>query len=106
MRGQRIVVLANAKNAILFGLLGLETRIIEFKENFLTSFKELTRLKSVGMIIISLELPEETIDYIIEFKLNRNRPFIFYMSDILDPKLGKEDKIYNEIYRSISKIVK
>ena len=105
MPEQKIHVLGSDEIVLLLGLLGIEGTIIEQDEEFLKKFDNLTNDSSISMIIIAIDLSENIIDFLIDFKINRRKPFIFYMPDIFTIDEGKNDMLLKKVYESIEKIL-
>lgn len=105
MPDQKIHVLGYEEIVLLFGLLGIEGTSIENSDDFLKIFKNLIKDPSIVMIIISMDLPEDIIEYLIDFKLNNRSPFVFITPDIFNPDVENQDKVLNKIFDSIMEIV-
>ena len=103
--GQKIHIMGSDDYVILLRLLGIEGTILEDSNKFLAIFNKLLKNTSIGMIIIAIDLPLDLIDYIIDFKLNNRKPFVFYLPDIFKTNIENEDVIYNKILDSINKII-
>ena len=105
MTGQKIYIIGSDDFVILLRLLGIEGTIIEDSNNFLMTFNKLIKNTSIGMIIIAIDLPLDLIDFIIDFKLNNRKPFVFYLPNIFKTNIENEDVFYNKILNSIGKII-
>ncbi|MFX0007021.1 MAG: V-type ATP synthase subunit F [Promethearchaeota archaeon] len=105
MAGQKIHILGGEDIVLLFGLLGIDGTIIENREDFLKTFESLIKESSIGMIIIFMELPNETIDYILDFKISNKTPFIYLVPNIFQSDVKNRDIFYNKIYESIEQII-
>lgn len=105
MPDQKIHVLGYEEIVLLFGLLGIEGTSIENSDDLLKIFKNLIKDPSIVMIIISMDLPEDIIEYLIDFKLNNRSPFVFITPDIFNPDVENQDKVLNKIFDSIMEIV-
>ena len=105
MSDQEIHIIGDDEIVMLFGLIGIEGTIVDNSVNFLKEFKKLIKNPSIGMVIIAIELPSDTIDYLMDFKLNIRRPFIFYLPDIFQLDIEKNNIFSNKIRESISKII-
>jgi len=90
---------------LLFSFLGIDGKVIKNVENFLKIFNELTKISSIAMIIIALELPKDIINYLIDYKLDNKRPFIILLPRISKLDIDEGDLIYKRIFNSISKII-
>jgi len=106
MADQEILVISNDDDIVLLlGLLGVSGHLIHVAEGFLKEFNKIIKDPSIGMIIIALELPSDVIDYLIDFKLNNRRPFVFYLPNIFQSEVEKNNVFLNKIFKSISKII-
>lgn len=102
---QKIHVLGDEDIVLLFGLLGIDGTVVENDEVFLKTFETLTNESSIGMIIIFLELSDEILDSILEFKMSNKSPFIFLIPNIFKTDIENRDIIFNKIYESIEQII-
>ena len=105
MPDQEIYVIGYDEIVLLLGLLGIPGAVLEKSDEFIKIFKNLIKNPSIGMIIIALELPSDIIDYLIDFKLNNRRPFVFYLPDIFQLNIEKNNVFLNKISKSVSKII-
>ncbi|MFW9820872.1 MAG: V-type ATP synthase subunit F [Candidatus Thorarchaeota archaeon] len=105
MDRQKIHILGEEDIVLLFGLLGIDGTIIENSEAFLKTFDTLTKESSIGMIIIFMELSDEIIDYILDFKISNKSPFIYLVPNIFQSDIQNRDIFYNKIYESIEQII-
>ncbi|MFX1395237.1 MAG: V-type ATP synthase subunit F [Promethearchaeota archaeon] len=90
---------------LLFGLLGIDGTILEDPNKFLDEFNKLVKKPSIGIIFIALKLPDDIIDYLIAFKLNNKKPFIYYIPDIFELKIGEEDRFLRKIRKIVGRII-
>ncbi|MFW9897961.1 MAG: V-type ATP synthase subunit F [Candidatus Thorarchaeota archaeon] len=90
---------------LLYELLGIEGTILEDPNKFFDEFNKLIKNPSIGIIFIALELPDNIIDYLIDFKLNNKKPFIYYIPDIFEQKIEEEDRFFKKIKKSIGRII-
>ncbi len=105
MARQKIHILGEEDIVLLFGLLGIDGTIIENSEVFLKTFDTLIKESSIGMIIIFMELPDEIIDHILEFKISNKSPFVYLVPNIFQSDIENRDIFYNKIYESIEQII-
>ncbi|MHA2392322.1 MAG: V-type ATP synthase subunit F [Promethearchaeota archaeon] len=105
MVDQEVFIIGDEDIVLMLGLLGLNGIVVEGEEEFLKKFNELTKQTRIGMILIATPLSGEIINYLLEFKLNNRKPFIFMLPDVFQPNVDVNDPIYNKIYESISDIV-
>jgi len=89
----------------LFGLLGIEGTVAKNKEDFMKSFENLIKRPSIVMIIINMELPDEVLDYLIDFRTNNRIPFIYLLPDIFQPDIRNHDKIFDMIHELVEDII-
>ncbi|MFX0073173.1 MAG: V-type ATP synthase subunit F [Candidatus Hermodarchaeota archaeon] len=106
MSEQKIHIIGDEEVVLMFGLLGIEGTIISDNDIFRKQFNDLTNNPKIDMIIIALDLPEKIIDDIVDFKLNKRKPFVFYLSDIFKLDSEQNDILMKKIYESIGKILK
>lgn len=105
MVDQKIHIIGEEEIVSMLGLLGLEGSIIENEENFVKQFTELVKNTSIGMIIVASRLPQNLIEFLIDFKQNNRFPFIFILPDIFQPNIEKEDIIFNIIKNAVGNII-
>ncbi len=107
MSSQEILVISTDDDLILlFNLIGLSSHLLARAEDFLKEFNKIIKNSSIGMIIIAIELPSDVIDYLIDFKLHNRRPFIYYLPDIFQSEVEKNNVFLNKIIESVSKIIR
>jgi len=102
---RKIHVVGRDDFVLLLRLLGIEGTVVEDNKKFLAIFHRLIKNTSIGMIIIAIDLPLDIINYIIDFKLNNRKPFVFYLPDIFKTNIQEEDIFYKKILESIGKII-
>jgi len=102
---QKVIILGNEEHVLMFALLGIEGIMVENHEEFLKIFKELIIKPSTGMILIALELPINAMKYLINFKINNRRPFIFILPDLFKADIDKDDLVLNRILDAVSDII-
>ena len=105
MPDQKIHVLGYDEIVLMFGILGIEGTTVENINEFKQKFNDLIKKPVIGMIIIAIDLPDDIINYIIDFKLNNRRPFIFFLPDLFNTNLEKEDILMNRILNIIGKLI-
>jgi vacuolar-type H+-ATPase subunit F/Vma7 len=105
MLDQKIHILGQEDFVILLSLLGLEGTIINSEDKFLEEFNKLIKKPSIGMVIIAIALSDEKINFLLNFKLNNKKPFIFILPDVFQPHIEEEGKIINKILEAIGEIV-
>ncbi len=102
---QRIFALGDDETVTMLGLIGIDGIALEDTGDFLKKFNKLTNDQSISMIIIVIDLPNDIIDYLIDYKLNKRRPFIFYVPDIFNLQEDSKEYILNRVYGAINKLV-
>ena len=95
MSDQEIYVIGYDEIVLLLGLLGIQGSVLEKSDDFMEIFKNLIKNPSIGMIIIALEY----------FKLNNRRPFVFYLPDIFQFNIEKNNIFLKKISKSINNII-
>ncbi|MFX0031477.1 MAG: V-type ATP synthase subunit F [Candidatus Hodarchaeota archaeon] len=106
MPEQKIFVIGEEETVLMMGLLGIEGLILDKPGEFLKEFNILIQDPSIGMLIVAMELQNEDTKYLLDYKLNRKKPFVFYLPDVFKPKLGEQVAFLEEIIKSIGKIIK
>jgi len=105
MPDTKIHVIGYDEVVSLFGLLGIEGDIANTKEDFVKIFENLIKRPSIAMIIINMELPDELLEYIMDFKTNNRIPFVYLLPDIFQPDIKDHDKIFDMIHELIEEII-
>ena len=105
MTDEKIHVIGYDEVVSLFGLLGIEGTNVNNRDEFIKIFENLIKRPLIVMIIINMELPDEILEYIMEFKLNNRIPFIYLLPDIFQPDIKNHDKIFDKIHELIEEII-
>ncbi len=105
MPDQKIHVLGYDEIVLMLGLLGIEGTTVENVNDFMQIFNDLIKKPTIGMIIIAIDLPDDIINLLIDFKLNNRRPFIFFLPDLFKANIEKEDVLINKILKIIRKLI-
>lgn len=105
MPDKKIHVLGYDEIVLMFGLLGIDGTIIEHNEDFLKIFKNLIKKTSVALIIIYMDLSDEILDFLTDFKINNRTPFVYLLPDIFQQDIKNQDKIFNKIHELIEEII-
>jgi vacuolar-type H+-ATPase subunit F/Vma7 len=105
MLNQKIHIIGDEDLVIMLGLLGLEGSIINSEGEFFEEFNKITKNPSIGLIIIAISLTDEILNFIINFKLNNRKPFIFILPDVFQPHIEEEGKIIDKILEAIGEVV-
>ena len=103
MSEQKIFVIGDEEIVILLGLFGIEGISMEDDREFLKIFDSLTLNNLTGMLIISLDLSEENLRYLIDFKTNKHSPFVLYLPDLFRDDPDK-DVLFKGLFKTIQKI--
>ena len=106
MPDQEIHIIGYDEIILLMGLLGIEGTILKNAETFMKIFNDIIKKPSIGMVIIAMDLPNEIIDFLVDFKLHNRKPFIFYLPDIFQPEIERKNVFLKKISESISKIIR
>jgi vacuolar-type H+-ATPase subunit F/Vma7 len=104
MFNKEIYVIGDEDIVLMLGLLGIEGTIIENREDFLKVFNDLVTHPKIGMILITIRLSDEIIDFLLDFKLNNKEPFIFILPDVFQPNIERSDVLLSKISNAISDI--
>jgi vacuolar-type H+-ATPase subunit F/Vma7 len=102
---QKIFAIGDDETITMFGLIGIDGIALEDPGDFLKEFHKVANDVSISMIIIVIDLPDNIIDFLIDYKLNKRRPFIFYMPDIFNLQESNKDYVLNKAYTAINKLV-
>jgi len=105
MPDKKIHVLGYDEIVSLFGLLGIEGTIIKHNEDFLKIFKNLLKKASVAMIIIYMDLSDEILEFLTDFKINNRTPFVYLLPNIFQQDIKNQDKVLNKIFELIEEII-
>ncbi|MFX0104222.1 MAG: V-type ATP synthase subunit F [Candidatus Hodarchaeota archaeon] len=105
MVNEKIHILGEEDLVVMLGLIGIEGTIINSGEDFMIEFNELIKKASIGMIIIAIPLPDDIINFVINFKLNNRKPFIFILPDIFHSRIEEEGQVINKILEAIGDVV-
>lgn len=105
MVDQKIHVLGYDEIVLMLGLLGIEGTTVENVNDFMQIFNDLIKKPTIGMIIIAIDLPDDITEFLIDFKLNNRRPFIFFLPDLFETNIEKEDVLINKILIIIGKLI-
>ncbi len=105
MVDQKIHVLGYDEIVLMLGLLGIEGTTVENVNDFMQLFNDLIKKPTIGMIIIAIDLPDDITEFLIDFKLNNRRPFIFFLPDLFETNIEKEDVLLNKILKIIGKLI-
>ena len=90
---------------ILMNLLGIDGSLLETKNNFMDKFHQLTEDSWVSILLISMELPDEFLEEIIDFKLNNTKPFIYVMPNLFKEGMGDKSLILKKVYKKTRQLL-
>lgn len=102
---QQIHIIGNEDTVLLFGLLGIEGTVIKKDDNFLEIFKTLLNKREIGILIISMNLPAEILEYLIDLKLNSKKPLIHFLPNVFQEGIENDYIFRNKIFDSIGEII-
>ena len=105
MVDSKIHVLGYDEIVSLFGLLGIEGTVVKHKDDFLRTFQNVIKRRSIVMIIINMELSDDIYNYLIDFKTNNRTPFLYLLPDIFNLEIRNHDKIFDMIEELIEEII-
>lgn len=101
----KVYVLGYDEVVSMFGLLGIEGEVVKHKDDFLRTFQNVIKRRSIVMIIINMELPDDILEYLIDFKMNNRTPFLYILPDIFNSDIKNHDKIFDMIHELIEDII-
>ena len=87
----KIDVIGEEEIVLMLGLLGIDGTIIENEVDFLKHFNRLVENSFIGMLIIALDLSEDQLEFVINFKLKNVRPFIYHLPDVFTMDLDRQN---------------
>ncbi|MFW9937533.1 MAG: V-type ATP synthase subunit F [Candidatus Thorarchaeota archaeon] len=105
MPEQQIHVIGTDEIITLLGLLGINGTVIDDNKDFMKQFNELVENPAIYLIIIALDLPNNIIETLIDFKLNRRKPFIFYLPNLFTSNHETKDLFISKVSKSLGKIL-
>ena len=106
METQKIQVLTDDDEIlILMNLLGIKGTVLETPNEFMEKFDELKEDSSINVILISMDLPDEIIEDLIDFKLNNTTPFIYLMPDLFEEDLDEKSTFLKKVYKQAEKLL-
>ena len=99
----KIHVIGEEEIVLMLGLLGIDGTIIENENNFLKHFNKIVENPFIGMLIIALDLSEDQLEYVIDFKLKNVRPFIYHLPDVFSVDLDRQNVFSQLKIKQVSK---
>ncbi|MFW9998692.1 MAG: V-type ATP synthase subunit F [Candidatus Hodarchaeota archaeon] len=105
MEVQKIHIIGEDEIVILLGLLGIEGTVVRNEEEFLQKFLDLIKIESIGILLVSIPLRDDIIDFLLDFKKANKKPFVFILPDIFETNIEKGDIIFNKIQDALGDIV-
>ncbi len=105
MIDSEVHIIGDEDIVLMLGLIGIQGTVVENRDDFLIIFNNLINRSKLEMVIIAMQLSDELVDFLIDFKLNNRRPFVFILPDIFRPNIEKDDPLLSKIFEAISDIV-
>jgi vacuolar-type H+-ATPase subunit F/Vma7 len=102
---RKIHVIGYSEIIILMNLLGIEGTVLEDSNAFMGVFNKLIKEEMISIIIISMDLPANLIDYLIDFKLNHSKPFIYVMPDLFQENPDEKSIFLKQVYKKVNKLI-
>jgi len=102
---QKIHIVGYDELVILMGLLGVDGTVVEDPNKFMNIFEKLTENPTISVILIAMDLPDEIVDYLIDFKLNNTKPFIYLMPDIFQEEISERSTFLKKVYKQKGKLL-
>ncbi|MBD3215788.1 MAG: hypothetical protein GF311_24470 [Candidatus Lokiarchaeota archaeon] len=102
---QKIHIIGYDELVILMGLLGVDGTVVEDPNKFMDIFEKVSENPSINVILIAMDLPDEIIDYLIDFKLNNTKPFIYLMPDIFQEEIEDRSVFLKRVYKQKGKLL-
>jgi len=102
---QKIHVVGYDEIVILMNLLGIGGTVLDDPNKFIDVFENLKDNKSINTIIISMNLPDEIIDYLIDFKLNNTKPFVCLLPDLFQEHPDDKSVFLKKVYKKTQKLL-
>lgn len=96
---QKIHIIGYDELVILMGLLGVDGTVVEDSDQFMEVFEKVTENPSISIILIAMDLPDQIIKYLIDFKLNNTKPFIYMMPDIFQKEIDERSIFLKKVYK-------
>lgn len=105
MVNEKIIIIGDEEIVLLFGLLGIEGVILENPNDFLKAFNNSVANPSIGMVIIAIDLSDDKLDFVLDYKINNRKPFVFYLPNLFKETIEKKDIFLKKLSKTISKII-
>jgi vacuolar-type H+-ATPase subunit F/Vma7 len=105
MPEDKVHIIGEEEIVLLMGLLGIDGTVIDKPEDFLEVFNNLKQDSSIGMIVIALDLLDDDIQFLMDHKLAKLKPFIFYLPNIFKSTLEEQNVFFKEINNNIRRII-
>ncbi|MHA1914716.1 MAG: V-type ATP synthase subunit F [Promethearchaeota archaeon] len=105
MIDSEVHIIGDEDIVLMLGLIGIQGTIVENQEEFLKTFNRVINQSKLEMVIVSIQMSDEIIEFLMEFKLNNRRPFVFILPDVFRPNIEKDDPLLSKIFEAISDIV-
>jgi len=101
----KIHIIGYDELVILMGLLGIEGTLVDDSNKFMDIFEKLTQNPAISVILIAMDLPDDIIDYLIDFKINTSKPFIYLIPDIFQKGIDERSVFLKKIYKQKGKLL-
>lgn len=99
-----VFVIGHHEIVNLFKFIGIRGKIIEKVEGFNQEFQKVLSHQSIGLLIVALSLPDKKVQDILDEKIDRRSPLIFYFP-IASMNQIDRDPVYSKIEDSIKHII-
>ncbi len=76
-----LIVLGDKETALLFGLEGVESRIVENQENAIEEIKKIRKSRSCGLIVVTERVAEWARDLINQMRFSKELPLVIDIPD-------------------------
>jgi V/A-type H+-transporting ATPase subunit F len=77
----KLVVLGDKQTSLLFGLVGVECRIVEDQNTALDEIKKIRKTKNFGLIVVTERVAEWARDLINQMRFSKELPLIIDIPD-------------------------
>ncbi len=77
----KLIVLGDKETSLLFGLSGMESRIIENQEDAINEIKKIRKSKSFGLIVVTERVAEWARELINQMRFSKELPLVIDIPD-------------------------
>lgn len=77
----KLIVLGDKETSLLFGLAGVETKIIEDQESAIDEIKKIRKLKNYGLIVVTERVAQWARDLLNTMRFSKELPLIIDIPD-------------------------